>query len=190
LNKDLVTELKKGSSQAFNTLFEKYNGKIYNFSLGYLNDREEAKEIVQDVFLKIWNAREDLSEEKSLDSYLFTIAKNTILNTIRKSNYHQAYLNYVAVNQEKDILTEDEIDFQELEKAYKKVVGMLPSRRKEIFLLSREKGLSNAEIAQTLGISVKTVENQMTSALADIKRNLTTLGFSYFLFFKIFLENL
>jgi len=67
---------------------------------------------------------------------------------------------------------------------------MLPSRRKEIFLLSREKGLSNAEIAQTLGISVKTVENQMTSALADIKRNLTTLGFSYFLFFKIFLENL
>lgn len=50
MNKDLVTELKKGSSQAFNTLFEKYNGKIYNFSLGYLNDREEAKEIVQDVF--------------------------------------------------------------------------------------------------------------------------------------------
>lgn len=84
MNKDLVTELKKGSSQAFNTLFEKYNGKIYNFSLGYLNDREEAKEIVQDVFFKIWNAREDLSEEKSLDSYLFTIAKNTILNTIRK----------------------------------------------------------------------------------------------------------
>lgn len=175
------------SSFAFQVLFDKYSARIYKFSLGYLKNKLEAQEIVQEVFMKIWSVREELSTEKSFDSFLFTIAKNAVLNTIRKSNYHQAYLNYAMLNPGKNVLLDEELNFNELKKAYQRSIENLPLRRKEIFVLSREQGMSNAEIAESLGISVKTVENQMTSALADIRRNLKSSGFSGLIFFDLFL---
>ena len=184
---DLLNELKSSSTFAFRVLFDKYSKKIYAFSLSYLNSKEEAEEIVQEVFLKIWKVREKLSTQKSFESYLFTIAKNAILNTIRKSNYHKAFLEYAKLHPNKNILLDEELDFNELNRAYKKSVENLSERRKEIFLLSREKSMSNAEIAKQLGISVKTVENQMTSAFADIKKSLRSLGFSGIIFFELFL---
>ncbi len=184
---DLLYELKSSSTFAFRVLFDKYSRKIYAFSIGYLKCKEEAEEIVQEVFLKIWNARQEISTQKSFESYLFTIAKNAILNTIRKSNYHKAFIEYAKLHPGKNILLDEELDFNELDRAYKKSIEKLPPKRKEIFQLSREKAMSNAEIADYLGISAKTVENQMTSALADIKKNLRSLGFSGIIFFELFL---
>lgn len=183
----LVSQVKEGSPFAFQLLFDQYSKKIFYFSLSYLNDKEEAEEIVQEVFLKVWKSRDKLDTKASFNSYLFTIAKNAILNTIRKSKYEQAYLNYAKLHPGKDILLDEELDFKELERAYKKAIEQLPAKRKEIFVLSREKHLTNAEIAKKLDISVKTVENQMTSALADIKRGLRNLGFSGIIFFELFL---
>lgn len=179
--------MKEGSSEAFQVLFDRYGPKIHRFSMGYLKSAQEAEEIVQEVFLKIWKVREELKSDKSLDSYVFTIAKNAILNTIRKSKNEQLYLDYAKLHPGKNILLDEELDFKELERAYKQSIEQLSPKRKTIFLLSREKNLSNAEIAQQLGISIKTVENQMTSALAQIKKELLSAGFSGLIFFELFL---
>lgn len=181
-----IFALKEGNLKAFSELFDRYGKRIFRFSMGYLKSVENAEEIVQEVFLKIWNNRHELSAQKSFEAYLFTIAKNGILNSIRKSKSEQAYLNYAKLHPGKNILLDDELDFKELEKAYKSAVEQLSPRRKEIFLLSREQFLSNAEIADRMNISVKTVENQMTSALTEIRKKLRTLGFSAIIFFDLF----
>jgi RNA polymerase sigma-70 factor (ECF subfamily) len=168
----LIVRLREGSPEAFRDLFDYYGKKLFSFSLGYLKDSHEAEEIVQEVFLKIWKVREELLDGKSFDSYVFTIAKNAILNTIRKSKSEQVYLNYAKLHPGKDVLLDEELNFKELERAYKNLVEQLSPKRKEIFLLSREQNLTNAEIAKKLGISVKTVENQMTSALKYLREKL------------------
>lgn len=183
---DWILALKEGNLWAFNELFERYGKRLYRFAMGYLKSSENAEEIVQDVFLKIWKNREKLSDQKSFESYLFTIAKNAILNTIRKSKYEKAYLNYLKIHAGEDVLLDDELNFNELEKAYKEGIEKLSPRRKEIFIMSRELSLSNAEIAEKMNISIKTVENQMTSAFSDIRRYLHTLGFSGIIFFELF----
>lgn len=183
---DLILSLKEGDMKAFNKIFDRYGKRLYHFSLGYLKSSANAEEIVQDVFLKIWSNREELSVQKSFESYLFTIAKNGILNTIRKSNSEQTYLNYAKLHPGKNILVDEELDFKELEKSYKQSIEMLSPRRKEIYLLSREQSLSNAEIAEKMNISIKTVENQMTSAISEIRKNLRSLGFSGIIFFELF----
>ncbi len=183
---DWILALKEGDLQAFNELFDRYGKRLYNFSIGYLKSVENAEEIVQEVFMKIWDNRLELSAQKSIESYLFTIARNGILNTIRKSKSEQAYLNYVKINPEKNVLLDEELNFNELKKAYHEAIEQLSPRRKEIFLLSREQALSNAEIAEKMSISVKTVENQMTTAISEIRRNLRSLGFSGVIFFKLF----
>jgi len=190
--KDEITEaewiraLNAGNIQAFNQLFDHYGKRLYHFSFGYLKSVQDAEEIVQEVFLKIWNNRKELSVEKSFESYLFTIAKNGILNTIRKSKYEQTYYNYAKFNPGENVLLDQELNFRELEKAYNEAIDQLSPRRKEIFLLSREQSLSNAEIADKMNISVKTVENQMTSSLSEIRKHLRTLGFSGIIFFELF----
>lgn len=184
---ELILALKEGNLKAFNQVFDRYAKRLYRFSMGYLKSAENAEEIVQEVFLKIWDNREELIAQKSFESYLFTIAKNGILNTIRKSNSEQVYLNYAKLNPGKDVLLDDELDFRELEKAYHIVIEQLPPRRREIYLLSKAQSLSNAEIATKMNISVKTVENQMTTALAVIRKNLRSLGFSGIIFFELFL---
>lgn len=184
---DRVLAIKDGDLRAFNELFDRYGKRLYHFSIGYLKSAADSEEIVQEVFLKIWNNREELSAQKSFESYLFTIAKNSILNTIRKSKSEQAYLSYAKLHPGKNVLLDDELNFRELEEAYKEAVEQLSPRRKEIFMLNREQSLSNAEIAEKMNVSVKTVENQMTSALSEIRKNLRSIGFSSIIFFKLFL---
>jgi RNA polymerase sigma-70 factor (ECF subfamily) len=186
LDADLIFALKEGSQKAFNQIFDRYAKRLYHFAIGYLKSVEESEEIVQEVFLKIWNNREEISLIKSFEAYLFTIAKNGILNTIRKSKSEQAYLNYTKLHPGKNILLDEELNFKELEIAYKQSIDKLSPKRKEIYILSREQSLPNAEIAKKMNISVKTVENQMTSAISEIRKSLRSLGFSGIIFFELF----
>lgn len=184
---EIILSLKVGDKRAFDELFNRYAKRLLYFSITYLKSEADAEEIVQDVFYKLWTNRENLCDSKSIDSYLFTIAKNAILNSIRKSKSEHAYLEYIKVHKKKEFLLDDELDFNELNQAYRNAVEKLSPRRKTIFKLSREKAMSNADIAQHLGISVKTVENQMTSAIAEIKKSLQSLGFSALIYIILFL---
>lgn len=183
----ILRDLTNGSSRAFKIIFDAYGKKIHRFSLTYLKNEQEAEEIVQEVFLKIWKVRADLKPGTSFDSFIFTMAKNAILNTIRKSKNEQLYLSYAKLHPGRDILLEEELNFAELERAYQKSIDQLSPQRKKIFLLSREKFLTNVEIASQLGISVKTVENQMTTSIAQIKKSLMSMGFAGVIFFDLFL---
>ena len=182
-----ILALKEGDLVAFNHLFDRYGKRLFHFSIGYLKSAENAEEIVQEVFMRIWENRLELSAQKSIEAYLFTIARNGILNTIRKSKSEQAYLNYTKINSGKSVLLDEELNFTELEEAYNQVIEQLSPRRKEIFLLSKAQSFSNVEIAKKMNISVKTVENQMTSAISEIRKNLRSLGFSGIIFFELFL---
>lgn len=182
-----ILALKEGDLVAFNHLFDRYGKRLFHFSIGYLKSAENAEEIVQEVFMRIWENRLELSAQKSIEAYLFTIARNGILNTIRKSKSEQAYLNYTKINSGKSVLLDEELNFNELEEAYNQVIEQLSPRRKEIFLLSKAQSFSNVEIAKKMNISVKTVENQMTSAISEIRKNLRSLGFSGIIFFELFL---
>lgn len=177
-NRHWLESLRVGSEDAFRELFDRYARKLFHFAQSYLKDSCEAEEIVQEVFIRIWSVREQLTDEKSFDSYIFTIAKNAILNTIRKSKSEEAFRTWAVMHPGQNVLLDDELDFNELQRAYRVSVEKLSPKRRVVFELSRDAGLSNAEIAGQLGISVKTVENQMTAAISEIRKHLGARGFS------------
>lgn len=173
---------------AFQQLFDAYGKRIFHFASSYFDDPMDAEEIVQEVFLKVWSRRTKLSDQKSLDAYLFTIAKNGILNTIRKAKSEQVYLTWAELNPGRSVLLEEEINFIELTKAYHEAVEQLSPKRKRVFILSREQNLTYAEIASAMNISSRTVENQMSAALTCIKKHLSASGFSGLFFFELFVK--
>ena len=171
-SKILFINVKKGDISSFNQLYNCYRIKLFNFVFRLLKNKEDAEEIVQDTFVKLWQNREAIDPEKISDNYIFTIARNSVLNALRK--------NHPPINsiEEKSIIepahnrTEEEVLFTDLSAHFQLIINKLPDKRKIIYNLSREKGYSNREIAEELNISVKTVEVQMTKALKFLKENI------------------
>ena len=186
--KDYIVELKKGSFAAFDLIFSTYKERLYAFAVGYLKVADDAQELVQEVFVKVWENREMLDESRSFNSYLFTISKNTILNYFRKRANEQSYIDYIKQN---TYLTynkaEEELEYEELLKNANNVIEQLSHRQKEIYRLSREKGLSNEEIARKLHISKKTVENQVSLAMKFLREQLGHEKLYVLLFISLFL---
>ncbi len=186
--KDYIIELKKGNFSAFDHIFSSYKERLYSFAVGYLKATKDAEELVQEVFVKVWENREMLDESKSFNSYLFTISKNTILNYFRKRANEQAYIDYIKQNTRLTYnKAEEKLEYEELLKNANKVIEQLPDRRKEIYRLSRELGLSNEEIAQKLNISKKTAENQVTLAMKFLREKLGQKRLYVLLFISLFL---
>lgn len=181
-----IAKLKKGDFAAFDLLFEKYSHRIYYFAYGYLKSKEEAEEVVQDVFLKIWEKRQSLDETLSFKSYLFTITFNAIKKVIlHAAKRETAFQSLKAELGEIQYDQEDAIQTQEFQKTIIALIDRLPDRRKEIFLMSRIEEKSNQVIATELSVSVKTVENQISEAKSYLKESLKAY-FSLWLFFALF----
>lgn len=164
-----VSELKRGSALAFKCLYNKYADKIFHVSRGFFLDTEEAREIVQEVFLTLWDKKDQLDEKLSINAFLLTVTKNKILNYQRKKVAHlernRVFIEYNGPSNS----TEDEFLFHELKSFTLGFIDSLPHQRKEIFLLSRRDGLKNAEIAELLNISLRTVENNIYRAEKEIR---------------------
>jgi RNA polymerase sigma-70 factor (family 1) len=183
----LVQSLIKGNLLAFNTLYKTYSRRLYRFALGYLKSKDEAEELVQEVFTVIWEKRKDLKEELSFKSFLFTIAFNMIRNHFRSKAYLAEYLKS-EISDDLDMQTSQKIIYDSLYKYIAELVNQLPERRKEIFIKSRFNGLSIAEIAEEMHITHKTVENQLTVALKFIRTNLKRENITSILFFFLFIS--
>ena len=169
-DKSLVIQLKEGSQLAFRQLFDRYTPKIYRFALSYLKSDADAEELVQDVFIKLWEKRETLDEFQNVRSYIFKIAINSIYDLARKKNYTQVYQEFVKNNfTQGDDFTWNEVVYNELVDSLNVYIDKMPPQRKDIFLMSRRDGLSNQEIAEKLNISVRTVENQVYRAVSFLK---------------------
>ena len=166
--KEILQSLREGEIYAFDYLFEKYSNELFRFSYKILKSRSEAEEIVQLVFLKVWENRKRIDPQQKFSAYLFTIA----LNDIRKSFLTKAKENQFKV-EFYDMLSEqseeDQKDFSRYLQILDQQIEMLPEKRKEIFLLHKKEGLTVNEVADYLNLSPKTVENQITAAIKSLR---------------------
>lgn len=174
INLELMIRLKNGDILAFDELYKLYSHKLFSFVFRILKDEADSDDIVQEVFLKIWEYREKLRDYKLLNSFIFTIAYNNSISLIRKrisSTKYIKYLRDLSVNQtHSNFITE--IELIELNNQVENLISNLPERQKQVFLLHREKGLTYPEIAEELEISKNTVENHMVKALKYLRGNL------------------
>ncbi|MBL7967072.1 MAG: RNA polymerase sigma-70 factor [Prolixibacteraceae bacterium] len=185
----LISLLRGGSQDAFEQLFDSYSQKLYRFSYSYLKAEAEAEEIVQDVFLKLWENRDKLRNETSFQSYLFTIAFNAIRKHFNKKTRDERFrANLLELLSEENPSLENHSDFETLVARLDQLIEAMPSRRKEIFLKRKKEGKSISEIALDMDISPKTVENQITEAMNYLKKEFGNDRISGILFFCIFLE--
>ncbi len=174
---------------AFDAIYEKYCKRLYAFVIRYVKQEEDAEEIVQEVFIKIWENRKKINIYASFESYLFTITYNSAISLLRKKVHEKKYLEYLYSVQTEETSVEltDEIYFSELNNKMQSLLNELTPRQKEIFLLSREEGLTHEEIAKKLGISVNTVKNHIVSVLSFLKSNIDNRLIVNALFICLFL---
>jgi RNA polymerase sigma-70 factor (family 1) len=170
----LSDKIKKGDIKAFDLLYHTYSQKLYGFAFSMLKNHEDAKEVVQETFFKIWEKRDRINPSGSIEAFLFSVSYHTTIDLLRKRFKDDQYRSYVQIQLpgHESKSEEDPVYYQELINILNEVVSELPEQRKKIYLLSREEGLSHKEIAEKLNISVKTVENQINLALKEIRKQL------------------
>jgi RNA polymerase sigma-70 factor, ECF subfamily len=170
--KTLILALQKGNIPAFESIFSLYHKHIYNFCLHLHQSSDEAQEIVQKVFVALWEQRARVDENKPIASYLYTIARYQIYQEFRQQVYKKAALDYFVYNSiDANESTKDEILFNELLTFLESLIERLPLRQREIFKLSRYKGLTYKQIAEQLNITENTVDTQIRRALEFIRDN-------------------
>lgn len=186
-DKQLVLKLIDNDVEAFDSLFHKYSEKLYGFAFSLLKNHEDSKEIIQEAFIRVWEKRQEIDSSKSFKSFLFKISYNLIIDQLRvrlKDNEYREFLVRYFESEKFELKTN--IDYEIIKNKIQDAVGELPEKRKQIYSLSREVGLSHKEIASKLGISVKTVENQIGLALKHIKARLGKELIAILLFISIF----
>ncbi|WP_461630129.1 RNA polymerase sigma factor [Labilibaculum euxinus] len=184
-----VKKLKSGDTNAFDDLFKKYSSRLFKFSVKYLKSSEEAEEVVQEVFLYIWDKRDGLKPEHSFNAYIFTIAYNIIKKYFIKKSKDNAFkddLIYSLLKEENNL--DKTIDYKFLLEKVELIIDALPKRRKEIFIKRKYYGLSIKQIAEELEISPNTVENQLASAQKQILKELSKRKLDGALFFAFFVS--
>ena len=176
IEKELIEKVKMGNENSFNTLFYQYHGRVYNLCRKFLFSKEDAEEVVQTVFLAIWENRSQLDEEKPIIAYILVISKHCIYNFLRKSVYKKAYLEYLATKDEAlEFVTEEDIYYNDLQVILEQLMSKMPPKRKQIFQLCKLEGLSYREIAVQLSITESTVNTQISKALEFIRKHIEIL---------------
>lgn len=166
----LISRLRKGEESAYKWLFSEYYKVLTVFANRYLNDLDSAEEIVQDLFVHLYEKRENLDINISLKSYLFRSTHNRCINYINAKKIRNAHADYVLKTTDiKEDILEQEVNKTEMESALYNAINQLPAKCQSIFKMNRFEGLSNNEIAQQLRISKRTVETQISKALKILR---------------------
>ncbi len=189
-NTELVKLLKKGDMAAFDAIYNKYCHKLHGFVLRYLKQEEDAEGIVQEVFIKIWESRHKIDIYSSFEAFLFTIAYNTSISLLRKRVSETKSREYLKSFQQANAPENaiDELQFKELNNKVQSLLKKLTPRQREIYLLSREEGLTHKEIAKNLDISINTVKNHLVSTLKFLKSHMDSSLSVNILFLSLFLQ--
>ncbi|MEI6265894.1 MAG: sigma-70 family RNA polymerase sigma factor [Sphingobacteriia bacterium] len=171
-----ISALKKGSEKAFSEVYHQTYDKLFKYFLKKTKEKSIAIELSQTTFIKLWRFKHTLSVEISLDKQLFIIARGCFIDHVRQqSGYRSNFIHYNE--QSPNFINTQIINTHSFEQDdyFKTAVNTLPPARKKVFLLSRVNGLSNKEIAETLTISVNTVEDHITKAIRHIKSLISIL---------------
>lgn len=184
----LVVRLKNGDASAFDELFERYGKKLFGFALSYLKTESEAEELVQEVFVRLWENRKSLKPDQSFKSYLFTIALNQIRKYFKKKAVALRHLARLGSSDfDIDNQTEEKIDYSSVLLRLEQVIEQFPARKKLIFRMSKMEGRTSKEIAKELKITVGAVDNQVSDAMKTIRKILKNESLSVLLFLALFL---
>lgn len=171
---NIVTEISAGNERAFEQLFRKHYAGLCGYAGRYVWDPDQAEEIVQDLFYNLWNKKNNLNIDISIEAYLFRAVRNACLNYLKHQKVRQQHVDSVRNSSDSgQISSDDSLETLELQEKIDEVVDSLPPERQKIFKLSRYEGKKYKEIAEELGLSIKTVEAQMGKALKSLRENLT-----------------
>ena len=169
---DLVSQVKLGNKKAFEHIYKKYHMLLYDFIYARIGSIEGCEEIIQNIFLNVWQKRTQLKPEGNLKAYLYQSARNAISNFIRhefirdKKREQNDFLYNSTISPETELLNSEMVAF------FKRAINKLPPKRKEIFLYAFDEGLSRQEIADMQNISIKTVEDHLWKAVKFIRHHI------------------
>ena len=169
-DEELFRQFQEGSWKAFKILFEAYSEQLYLYAAGFLGDREEARDIVQDAFVYLWENRKKITYTGSLYSYLLRSVKNSCIDYKMHEKVKEKYIREMEYLQDEAEEVSD--NFEESYKRLQKVIDSLPPKCKEIFVLGCVEGNSYKEVATRLGVSVNTVKTQIKLAYKKVKSEL------------------
>lgn len=186
LEKQVLETLQLGNESAFEMIFRTYYQPLCRYAYSFLQDKEEAEEVVQASFITVWEKRNNLTIETSLKSYLYRMVRNSCLNVIKHEKVKQQHVAHeLAVSEVSYESVSQKVQAAELEIRITEAVKTLPEQCRLVFQLSRFEELKYQEIADQLQISVKTVENHMGKALKLMREQLR----DYLPLFLIFMKD-
>lgn len=170
----LMAAVGKNDYVSYNKLFNRYYGRLCQYVYGLLMDKDDAEDVVQELFLRLWKNREKIIVKENVSGYLFKMAKHFALNHIRSANH----FNSLSENPDQILLSyeDDQLESEEFRVALYDCIDRLPGREKEVLLLHRIEGLKQAEISEKLSITVKTIKNQIWMSLQRMKKCLEVKG--------------
>lgn len=169
---DIAGRIKNGDEAAFREAYETFSRAVYVFVIHYLKDEELSKDMMQEAFASLWISRQTIIPEKGYRSLILKIARNNALNQLRKQSYSSSYM--AQLESESEDFMHKVIENDYISKSVD-IFSALPANYREVFILKRKRNMKNKEIAEYLGVSIKTVEYRMTQALRILREKLSIL---------------
>jgi RNA polymerase sigma-70 factor (ECF subfamily) len=161
---------------------------LYQFSKSFLKQDDGIEDILQVVFVKIWNNRANIRSTGTFNPFIFAITRNLLLNDLRRKLNNQKVKDEIyMLSVSGEFQSHEQLEYSELKETVEKIVSNLPEKQREVFILSRHEGLSHKEIAEKLNISTKTVEYHIHQSTNTIKEKLNQLGLISLLYLSLFL---
>lgn len=179
----LLQRLSQGEKKAYEEVFLRYHAKVFRFIRAVLHGNDEAEDLAQNVFLKVWSNRHTLDKIQSLDAYLFTVARNEACDYLRRKQSGLKYRQTLRDKQEPLCDLPYSYDTERMERLVHNAIDRMPAQRQLVYRLSREEHLSNPEIAERLNLSKRTVERHLAMALDDIRQAIAPFVSGLTLFF-------
>jgi len=173
----LIAAYLEGDQRAFELLFLAYQPPLVGFLVGFVKNEEVARDLAQDIFLRLWQSRGSMSDIRSLKALLFSMARHAVYNHFDHLTVAGRYADSRKKQPVESVSAEEQLFARLLQEQVERVVEAMPEQRRRIFRMSRMEGIPNSEIAEQLHISKRTVENHLSTALAELRRRVLSVMF-------------
>ncbi|WP_374745660.1 RNA polymerase sigma factor [Parapedobacter sp. 2B3] len=168
---ELLQRLRKGDESAFALVYHRYGGRVFANILRLVKDKAQAEDLLQDVFVRVWQYRATIDEQKSFKSYLFAISKNLVYNYFRRASLETQVAAYIA-SQSSELYrhVDEQVQYHESHQIIEQAIQSLPPKRREVYMLCKIQGMSYEEASKLLGCSVAAINAHIVKATKAIKK--------------------